>query len=159
MTQRLDPSKQIPDIMKKMIDLTMAVKHGGVEDSILTLIDIRVSQINGCAYCLDMHTKQAKLAGERELRVYHVNVWRESPLFSAREKAALAWAEVLTKLPAEGVSDASFAAVQAEFSEQEIAVITYQIMVINAWNRQSIAFAFVPGSTDKLYGLDKANLS
>ena len=159
MTQRLDPSKQTPEIFKKMIELTMAVKHGSVDHSTLHLVDIRASQLNGCAYCLDMHIKEARIGGERELRIHHLPAWRESPLFSARERAALAWTETLTKLPAEGVSDEAFAAVRAEFSEKEVADLTFQIMVINSWNRQSIAFAFVPGSTDKLYGLDKANLA
>ncbi|MGF7149354.1 AhpD family alkylhydroperoxidase [Sphingomonas zeicaulis] len=159
MTLRLDPSKQSPAIFKKMVEFSMAVKHGSIEHAILHLVDIRASQLNGCAYCLDMHVKEARIGGERELRIHHVAVWHESPLFSARERAALAWTEELTKLPAGGISDEAFAAVREAFSEQEVADLTFQIMVINAWNRQSIAYAFVPGSTDKLYGLDKANLS
>ncbi|AHE52004.1 carboxymuconolactone decarboxylase family protein [Sphingomonas sanxanigenens] len=159
MTQRLDTSKTSPEIFKKMVDVSMAVKHGSVEPAILHLAEIRASQINGCAYCLDMHIKEARIGGERELRIHHLPAWRESPLFDARERAALAWTELLTNLPAEGVPDDAFAAARAEFSEQELVDLTFQIMVINAWNRHSIAFSFVPGSTDKLYGLDKANLS
>ena len=120
---------------------------------------MRVSQLNGCAFCLDMHVKEAKIHGERELRLHHLAIWRESPLFDARERAAFAWAEVLTRIPAEGVSDAAFGELRTHFSDKEIADLTFAIMTINAWNRAGVAFLPTPGSADKLYGLEKANLS
>jgi alkylhydroperoxidase family enzyme len=106
-----------------------------------------------------MHSKEAKIHGERELRLYHVAIWRESNLFSPRERAALNWAEILTTLPPHGVSDADFDAARAEFSEKELADLTFCVMAINGWNRASIAFRNVPGSMDVPYGLDKAGLN
>jgi len=159
MTQRIDYAKQSPDLLKKMVDLSMAVKGGVVERSTLTLVDIRASQLNGCAFCLDMHVKEAKIHGERELRVHHVAIWRESPLFSPRERAALAWTEALTKLSPEGVSDEVYGHVRGQFSEKELSDLTFAVMTINAWNRVAISFQVPPGSADKLYGLDKAGLA
>lgn len=159
MTQRLDHMKQSPALTQKLVELTFAVKKGSVEETILSLVEIRASQLNGCAFCLDMHVKQAKIHGERELRLHHVAIWRESPLFDDRERAALAWAEALTKLGPDGVSDAIYEEVRAHFSDDEMVQLTYQIMVINAWNRASIAFRSVPGSQDKAFGLDKASLA
>ncbi|GFE74693.1 carboxymuconolactone decarboxylase family protein [Novosphingobium sp. TCA1] len=159
MSQRIDYAKQSPELVRKMMDLSVAVKHGVVEQSTLTLVDIRASQLNGCAFCLDMHVKEARIQGERDLRVHHVAIWRESPLFSARERAALTWTEALTQLPVGGVPDEIYARVREEFSEKEIVDLTFAVMTINAWNRLSIAFQAVPGSADKLYGLEKADLA
>lgn len=159
MSQRIDYGTQSPELVRKMMDLSMGVKHGAVERSILTLVDIRASQLNGCAFCLDMHVKEARIQGERELRVHHVAIWRESTLFDARERAALLWAETLTRLPEGGVPDAIYAQAREHFSEKEIVDLTFAVMTINAWNRLSIAFQAVPGSADKLYGLEKANLA
>ncbi|RVT90903.1 carboxymuconolactone decarboxylase family protein [Sphingomonas crocodyli] len=159
MTQRMDPAQQSPDTYRKLVAFAVAVRGGSLDANIRTLIEIRASQINGCAFCLDMHVKEAKLHGERELRVHHLPVWRESPLFNARERAALAWTEVLTRLPEGGVPDAIFNEVRAEFSDHEMADLTFAIMAINALNRQGIAFAAVPGSSDKLFGLDKVDLA
>ncbi|MFC3124076.1 carboxymuconolactone decarboxylase family protein [Pseudoroseomonas globiformis] len=159
MTQRLDYARQSPELFRKMAELSMTVKHGAIEKSILTLVEIRASQLNGCAFCLDMHVKEAKIQGERELRVHHVSVWPESPLFSPRERAALAWAEALTKLSPSGVPDALYEQVRGQFSEKEIADLTFAVMTINAWNRAAIAFRSQPGSADRLYGLEKAELS
>jgi alkylhydroperoxidase family enzyme len=106
-----------------------------------------------------MHVKQARISGERELRLHHVAIWRESPLFSDRERAALEWTEVLTRLPEHGVSDEIYAAARAQFSEQELTDLTFQIMAINGWNRLSIGFRNVPGAMDEAYGLTRANLS
>src|SRR5262249_24558773 len=122
------------------------------------LVNIRASQLNGCAFCLDMHVKQAKIHGERELRLHHVATWRESTLFSARERAALEWTEVLTKLPDHGVADEGYARVTAQFSEKELSDLTFVVMTINGWNRANVAFQTVPGSLDKPFGLDKAQL-
>lgn len=159
MTQRVDYAKQSPELIKAMMGLTMAVKHGVIEQGLITLVEIRASQLNGCAFCVDMHIKEARIHGERELRVHHLAIWHESPLFSPRERAALAWTEALTKPPVDGISDALFAHVREQFSEKEISDLTFAVMVINAWNRAGIAFRAVPGSADKLYGLDKANLA
>lgn len=159
MTVRLNYIQQAPDLFKKLVDFNMTLKQGGIEESIADLIAIRASQMNGCAFCVDMHNKQAKMHGERELRLYHVAIWRESPLFSPRERAALAWAEVLTRIPEHGVSGEIYEQVRAEFSEKELTDLTYQVMTINAWNRVNVAFQTVPGSSDKAFGLDKANLA
>ena len=159
MTQRLDYSQQSPAIFKKFLEFSMALHASTIEAPLRALVEIRASQMNGCAFCLDMHVKQARIGGERELRLHHVAIWRESTLFSARERAALAWTEALTRIPEGGVSDALFDSVRTQLSEKEISDLTYEIMAINAWNRASIAFRSVPGSLDKMYGLDKAGLA
>ena len=122
------------------------------------LIKIRVSQINGCVFCVDMHVKEAKLHGERELRLYHLPVWRESALFSEKERAALQWAETLTRLADHHVSDADYAAVRAYFDEEELVALTHVINTINTWNRLNAAFATPAGGMDNIMGLDKAGL-
>ena len=159
MTQRLDHSQQSPALFKKFVDFSMALHSSTIEAPLRALVEIRASQMKGCAFCLDMHVKQAKIGGERELRLHHLAIWRESTLFSPRERAALAWTEVLTRIPEGGVSDALFDSVRTQLSEKEISDLTYEIMAINAWNRASIAFRSVPGSLDKMYGLDKAGLA
>jgi alkylhydroperoxidase family enzyme len=106
-----------------------------------------------------MHVKEAKIHGETELRLYHVAIWRESTLFQPRERAALAWTEALTKLTEQGVPDEIYERVRGQLSEKEISDLTFAVMAINAWNRVSIGFKAVPGSADKLYGLDKAGLN
>jgi AhpD family alkylhydroperoxidase len=159
MTTRLNYIQQAPELFKKFVDFNMQLKSGAIEESIADLIAIRASQINGCGFCVDMHNKQAKMHGERELRLYHVAIWRESTLFSPRERAALAWAEALTKLGEHGVSDETYERVRSELSEKELTDLTWQVMTINAWNRVNVAFRTVPGSSDKAFGLDKANLA
>jgi AhpD family alkylhydroperoxidase len=99
MTQRIEYQKQSPELFKKFLEFSMAVKHSTIEESIHDLVNIRASQINGCAFCLDMHVKEATIHGERPLRLHHLAIWRESTLFSPRERAALAWTEILTQLP------------------------------------------------------------
>lgn len=159
MSERVDYAKQSPESFRKLVEFSMSLKHSSIGMSIRTLVEIRTSQINGCAFCLDMHVKEAKIHGERELRVHHIAIWHDSPLFDARERAALAWAEALTKLPQGGIPDELYTLVREQFSEKEIADLTFNIMAINAWNRAGIAFRAAPGSADKLYGLDKAHLS
>jgi AhpD family alkylhydroperoxidase len=159
MTQRINYAQVSPELFKSLMGFSMEVQKGSIEQSILDLVDIRASQINGCAFCLDMHSKEAKIHGERELRLYHLAAWRESTLFSPRERAALAWTEALTKLPEGGVSDEIYEKVRGQLSEKEISDLTFQIMVINSWNRASVAFRAVPGSADKAFGLDKAGLA
>ncbi len=159
MAQRINYMEQSPELFKKFLEFSMALRHCSIEQKIQSLVEIRASQINGCGFCLDMHVKQAKIHGETELRLYHVAIWRESTLFSPRERAALAWTEVLTTLPAHGVPDDIYERVRGQLSEQEISDLTFAVMAINAWNRVSIGFKAVPGSADKAYGLDKAGLA
>ena len=159
MTQRLNHFQLSPEHITAMMVLSAAVRHDVIDKQLRHLVDIRASQLNGCAFCLDMHSKEAKLHGERELRLYHLPIWRESPLFSPREKAALAWTETVTVLGPHGVSDDAYTAVRAEFSEKEVSDLTFAIVAINAWNRLGVAFTPVPGSADALYGLDKAGLN
>jgi len=160
MTQRLNYMQQSPELFKKFMEFSNALVSGStVEHSLRDLVVLRASQMNGCGFCVDMHVKEARIHGERELRLHHVVIWRESPLFDARERAALEWAEVLTRLPAHGVSDEVYERVRAQLSEKELSDLTFEIMAINGWNRASIAFRAVPGSADKAFGLDKANLA
>ena len=129
-----------------------------LDNPLKDLIKIRVSQINGCVFCVDMHVKEAKLHGERELRLYHLPVWRESALFNDKERAALQWAETFTRLADHPVSDADYAAVRAHFDEEELVALTYVINTINTWNRLNAAFATPAGGMDNIMGLDKAGL-
>ena len=158
MTQRIDYEQQSPELFNKLATMNALVSKSGLDATIGHLVEIRASQINGCAFCLDMHIKQAMLHGERPLRLYHLAVWRDSPMFSARERAALAWTEVLTQLPPHGVPDDIYASAREQFSEKELTDLTYAVMIINAWNRINVAFTSVPGTADKAYGLDKAGL-
>jgi AhpD family alkylhydroperoxidase len=159
MTQRIDYQKQSPELFKKFVEFNLAMKDSAIEESIRDLVVIRASQINGCSFCLDMHVKQATLHGERPLRLHHVAAWRDSTLFIPRERAALAWTEVLTQLPAQGVPDDLYDRVRGQLSEKEISDLTFLVMAINAWNRVNVGFKTVPGAYDKAYGLDKANLN
>ena len=159
MSQRLNYAQQSPELFKKLSDLSMVLKGSVIEEKIRDLVNIRASQLNGCAFCLDMHVKEAKIHGESELRLYHVAIWRESNLFVPRERAALAWTEAVTKLPEGGIPDELYERVRGQLSEKEVSDLTFAIAIINSWNRASIAFKAVPGSADKLYGLDKAGLS
>ncbi len=158
MTQRLNYYDLAPAFAKKLKEFNAVLGSSDVNKEMGFLIDIRASQLNGCAFCLDMHVKQAKISGERELRIYHIAVWRESTLFSARERAVLEWTEALTQLPAHGISDEIYNAARKEFSEQELTELTFRIVAINSWNRLSVAFRNVPGSMDVAFGLDKAGL-
>ena len=159
MPQRIDYMKQSPELFKKFVAFNMAVKDGAIEESIADLVAIRASQMNGCGFCLDMHVKQAKIHGERELRLHHLASWRESSLFVPRERAALAWTEVLTRLPEQGVPDDIYEKVRTQFSEKEISDLTFHVMCINAWNRVNVGFKSVPGSADAAFGLDKAQFN
>ncbi|MFC3804173.1 carboxymuconolactone decarboxylase family protein [Cohnella sp. GCM10012308] len=159
MTQRINYMAQSPEFFKKMMEFSNAEHASSVELKILDLVHIRASQINGCGFCLDMHVKQAKINGESELRLYHLPIWRESTLFSPRERAALAWTEILTKLPEHGVPDDVYERVRGQYSEKELSDLTFSVMAINAWNRINVAFKNVPGSADAAFGLAKAGLS
>jgi AhpD family alkylhydroperoxidase len=159
MTQRIDYQKQSPELFRKFVELGLLLKQSAIDPTIRDLVDIRASQINGCAFCLDMHIKEATIHGERPLRLHHVAAWRESPLFSARERAALAWTEILTELPAHGVPDEVYQQVRTQLSEKELSDLTFLVMAINGWNRVSIGFEVVPGTYDKAFGIDKSGLS
>jgi AhpD family alkylhydroperoxidase len=159
MTQRIDYQKQSPELFKKFVEFSVALRHSAIEQTIRDLVDVRASQINGCAFCVDMHIKEATMHGERPLRLHHLAIWRESPLFSSRERAALAWTEILTKMPAEGVPDDVYEQVREQLSEKELSDLTYLVMSINAWNRVNVGFQLVPGTYDKAYGVDKSGLS
>ncbi|MGG1515558.1 carboxymuconolactone decarboxylase family protein [Paenibacillus oryzisoli] len=158
MTQRVNYMQQSPEFFKKMMELSNAEKDSAIEEKTLLLVHIRASQLNGCGFCLDMHIKQAKIHGESELRLYHLPIWRESNLFLPRERAALAWTEILTKLPEHGVPDEVYDRVRTHFSEKELSDLTFSVMAINAWNRINVAFKTVPGSADAAFGLTKAGL-
>lgn len=158
MSQRIDYIKQSPGLVQKLSEFSETIDECKLEPGILGLVHIRASQMNGCTFCLDMHIKEAKIRGERELRLHHVAAWRESTLFIPRERAALAWTEVLTKLPEQGVPDDLYERVRTQYSEKELSDLTFAVLSINAWNRVNIAFKRVPGSADKAYGLDKAGL-
>lgn len=159
MAQRVNYVEQSPELFKKFVEFLNAIKEGAIEESIRDLVAIRTSQLNGCTFCLDMHVKQARIHGERELRLLHLAAWRDSSLFIPRERAALAWTEVLTKLPEQGVPDDIFDRVRTQLSEKEISDLTFLVMSTNAWSRLNIGFKSVPGSSDKAFGLDKAKFS
>jgi len=153
---RADYMKLSPQLFKKYLDFSLAID---IEPSLAYLIDIRASQLNGCAFCLDMHVKQAHMHGERALRLHHVAVWRESNLFTPRERAALAWTEALTRLGEHGVSDALYAEVGEQFTDKELSDLTFRVVAINGWNRVNVAFRNVPGSKDQAFGLSNSGLS
>jgi AhpD family alkylhydroperoxidase len=140
MQKRLDYSKAAPGSVQAMYKLQKFVEESGLERSLLELIKTRVSQINGCAFCIDMHTKDARALGESEQRLYALNAWRETPFYTGRERAGLAWAEAITLISESHASDEEFEAARAEFSEEELVKLTMAIITINGWNRLAIAF-------------------
>lgn len=140
MQARIDVLKVSPAAIKTMLDMEAYLAKSSIERPLLHLIKMRVSQINGCAYCLDMHSKDARNEGETEQRLYLLNAWREAPFFSSRERAALAWAEALTLVSQTHVPDAAFEAARAEFSEAELVDLSLAIVAINGWNRLSVGF-------------------
>jgi AhpD family alkylhydroperoxidase len=129
-----------------MYQMEAYLRHSGLEASLMELMKMRASQLNGCAYCLDMHSKDARAAGETEQRLYGLNAWRETPYYTDRERAALAWTEALTNIQEGHVPDEVFEEVKRHFSDEEIANLTLAINQINAWNRISISFRAVPGT-------------
>jgi AhpD family alkylhydroperoxidase len=159
MSQRLNYFELSPELSKNILDLGKTVANGVLGHTIVDLVNIRASQLNGCAFCLDMHVKEAKIHGESELRLYHVPIWRESTLFSDRERAALEWTETVTNLPEHGITDEMYDSVKSQFSAAEISELTFAVGVINMWNRLNISFKAVPGSLDQMLGLTKAGLS
>lgn len=135
---RVDYAKSLPTGFEAMLALEAAIRESGLEPLLLELVKLRASQLNGCAYCLDMHSKDARARGEDEQRLHVLAAWREAPLYSPRERAALAWCEALTLLPQSGAPDDVFAEVAAQFSPEEIAALTFQVVAINGWNRLAV---------------------
>ncbi|MFI5014733.1 MAG: carboxymuconolactone decarboxylase family protein [Hyphomicrobiales bacterium] len=146
MQPRLAYGKVAPDVQKIMYEFYERIGKLGLPEKLLMLVYLRASQINGCAYCIDMHSKDLRAHGETEQRVYMLDAWRESPFYSSKERAALAWTEAVTKLQNQEVPDAVYEQAKAEFSEAELARLTLAIVEINCWNRLNIAFRTVPGS-------------
>ncbi len=143
MTPRLNAFAAAPAPMKAWLDYGRDVSKLGLEESLMELVKIRASQIDGCAFCLNMHAHEARKAGEPEQRIYLLDAWRDSPLFSARERAALAWTEALTRLPDKGAPDDVYEAVKAQFSDAEQVALTLLIVTINGWNRIQVGFRAV----------------
>ncbi len=146
MKARLNYTKAGPDAMKGMYELEKYVHESGLEHSLYELVKTRASQINGCAYCLDMHTKDAREAGETEQRLYALNAWRETPFYTEKERAALAWTEAMTLISETDMPDSLYEATRKHFDEKEILALTMAIIAINGWNRLAISFRTVPGS-------------
>ena len=144
MQARLNLAKSAPAAYKAMLQLEAFIKGCGLEHSLLHLAKIRASQVNGCAFCVNMHYKQAREAGESEERLSLLSVWRESPVFTARERAALAWAEAVTLIATAGISDELFEATRKHFKEEELINLTLAVNTINSWNRLMIALAVPP---------------
>jgi AhpD family alkylhydroperoxidase len=146
MEPRLDYAGAAPGAAAAMYAVERYVRDCGLERRLLELVKLRASQINGCAYCVDMHTKDARAHGETEQRLYAVVVWREAPFFNQRERAALAWAEAVTLVSREQVPDTVFEIARKEFSEKELVDLTMAVIAINGWNRLAISFRTVAGT-------------
>ncbi|MBZ5643772.1 MAG: carboxymuconolactone decarboxylase family protein [Acidobacteriia bacterium] len=146
MEPRIDYTKINPGVVQAMLGLEKYLHQTDLDESLLNLIRLRASQINGCAYCLDMHWKDLRASGENEQRLYGLDAWQESPYYSERERAALAWTEAVTNIREGHVPDAVFERVRNSFSDQELADLTLAIVAINGWNRLNIAARTVPGN-------------
>lgn len=147
MQPRFDAMKAAPQAYQAMLGLeTYLRKSSKLEPALMELVRMRASQINGCAYCLDMHSKDARAAGETEQRLYALNAWEETPFYTERERAALAWTEALTLISETHAPDAVYEEVRKQFSEEELVNLTLAIVAINGWNRMAIGFRAVPGS-------------
>jgi AhpD family alkylhydroperoxidase len=143
--QQVDPAN-VERAMRAMLSLSGYEARCGLEPSLLELVKLRASQINGCAYCLDMHTKDARARGESEQRLYLLDAWRESPFYSERERAALAWTEAVTLVAESRVPDAVYEEVRRHFSDDEVLALTMAVVTINAFNRLNVALRTVPGA-------------
>src|SRR3989440_2499203 len=146
MQSRIEYMEIAPDAMKAMYGLEKYLAACGLEPSLIDLIKLRASQINGCAYCIDMHTKDARARGESEQRLYALDAWRETPFYTERERAALAWTEAVTLITDEHVPDAVYEEVRQHLSEEELVNMTLAVVAINGWNRFAISFRTVPGT-------------
>lgn len=146
MESRLNYTEVAPKAMMGMLELERYVHGSGLDRSLYELVKTRASQINGCAYCLDMHTKDAREEGETEQRLYGLSAWREAPYYSEKERAALEWTEALTVISENDVPDSLYEATRKHFNEEEIVTLTMAIIAINGWNRLAICFRTIPGS-------------
>jgi AhpD family alkylhydroperoxidase len=153
---RVDYRKVFPDALQAMLGLEKAVAHGTLEPELLELVKMRASQLNGCAYCLDMHSKDARARGESEQRLYVLPAWREAPFYSERERAALAWCEALTLLADSGAPDGVYAEVERLFDEAEIVELTLAIVAINGWNRFAVGLRSPVGGYVSPHAVDEA---
>ncbi|MBH5328948.1 carboxymuconolactone decarboxylase family protein [Eikenella sp. S3360] len=144
MSNRINYYQAAPEAMKAMMGLEKAAQAGSLPASLRELVRIRASQINGCAYCIDLHTKDALKGGEDARRIFALNAWRETPFFDERERAALLWTETLTLLAQKGAPDDIYRQVAAVFDERELTELTFEIAAINAWNRFGVGFAVQP---------------
>ena len=145
MQARIDLMRVNPGIMQAMLGLERQVRQAGLDHKLIDLVRMRASQINGCAYCLDMHSKDARAKGETEQRLYGLDAWREGPYYSDRERAALEWTEALTLVAETRVPDDVYERVRAQFSEDELVHLSLAIVAINGWNRLNVAARTVPG--------------
>jgi AhpD family alkylhydroperoxidase len=146
MKERLNYANVSPDALKAMLEVEKFGATSGLEHSLYELVKTRASQINGCAYCLDMHTKDARKAGETEQRLYVLSAWRETPFYTDRERAALEWTEALTLISKNDVPDSLYDSVRKHFNEKEMVALTMAVIAINGWNRLAISFRTVPGT-------------
>jgi AhpD family alkylhydroperoxidase len=146
MEPRIEYGKRFPELRTAMWALEQFVHRSGLDPKLLELVKLRASLINGCAYCVDMHTKVARSLGETEQRLYEVSLWREAPFYTERERAALAWTEAVTLVSVDHVPDEAYEAARQQFSEKELVDLTAAIVVINGWNRLAVAFRTVPGT-------------
>ncbi len=146
MSERIDYMKAAPGAFEAQYGLERYVRQCGLPASLLELVKLRASFLNGCAYCVDMHTKDARHQGEREQRLYAVPVWRETPFFTPAERAALAWTEAVTEVGRTGVPDEVYAEARRHFSEAELVNLTMAVIVINGWNRLAVSFRSEPGT-------------
>ncbi|CAI8709184.1 MULTISPECIES: carboxymuconolactone decarboxylase family protein [Pseudomonas] len=144
MSNRIEWAKHAPEAYKAMVGLEMALGKSGLENSLLELVRLRASQINGCAYCVNLHANDARNSGESEARLQTLSVWDETEFFTPRERAALAWVESLTRLPDQRAPEHQYRALLEHFSEAEVVNLTLAIATINAWNRFGVGFAMIP---------------
>jgi AhpD family alkylhydroperoxidase len=145
MEPRIDYQQADPKALKGMMEIEKYMANSSLERSLYELVKMRASQINGCAFCIDMHSKDARAAGETEQRLYSLDAWRETPFYSERERAALEWTEAVTLISENHVSDELYNRVREHFDEQEIVTLSMAVVAINSWNRLAIPFRTVPG--------------
>jgi AhpD family alkylhydroperoxidase len=157
MKQRLSYSKAAPEGIEILRKLESYLKKAGLEPNLMELVKLRASQINGCAYCIDMHTKDARNQGESEQRLYGVSAWQEAPFYSERERAALAWTESVTQISEDQVPDEIYNLVKKHFTERELVDLTLAVIAINAWNRLAISFRTPAGSYEPDHPVAKKN--
>jgi AhpD family alkylhydroperoxidase len=146
MSQRVESAQVAPEAYRAMVAMERYIHTTSIDHALIALVKLRASYINGCGYCVDMHTKDARVAGETEQRLYAIPVWRETPFFTERERAALEWAEVVTLISSGGVSDDVYNRARKQFSEKELVELTMVVITINGWNRLAVSFQADVGS-------------